>query len=127
MTGPDAGDRGGPLVAVRRGGEQCLGRLFIEWPDGHHLGPVLPILVTDQQQDRRAQGQPVADTSEDLGPVLLDRLAGTTSIASLSASQIDGDRLRRDGQSGRDALDRGPEGRAVRFTRGQESECAHPG
>ncbi len=125
VAGPDAGDRRRPLVAlVRRVGQ--LGRLLrAQRSDLHHPGPVLPIAVADEQEDRRSERPAVADPAEDLGPVLLDGLARPAAVAALATSQVDRDVVLGQGQAGRHALDRRPERRSVRLAGGQEPESGH--
>ena len=64
-------------------------RLVVERLDLHDLRPVLPVAVADEQQDRRAERPAVADAAEDLGAVLLDRLARAAAVAPLAAGQVD--------------------------------------
>ena len=68
---------------------------------------------------------PVADAGDDLGPVLLDRLARAAAVAALAAGEVDGELVGRQREPGRDALERDAERRAVRFAGGQEAESAH--
>ena len=77
------------------------GGLVVEWLDRHDLGPVLPVAVADEQQDRRAERQAVADAAEDLGPVLLDRLARAAAVAPLAAGEVDGEVVGGQGEPGR--------------------------
>jgi hypothetical protein len=67
VAGPDPGDRRRALVPV--GGRVAEGgrRLVVERLDGHHLRPVLPVAVADEQEDRRAERRAVPDPAEDLG------------------------------------------------------------
>ena len=122
---PDPGDRHRSLVALAGGVVECGRRRVIEGLHGHHLGPVLPVAVAHQEQDRRAEGRAVSDATQDLGPVLLDRLAGATAVALLAPDQVERDFVGRELQAGRNTLDRHPQGRAVRFAGGQEAECGH--
>ena len=64
----------------------------------------------------------MADPGEDLGPVLLDRLARAAAVAALAPGEVDRELVRGQGEAGRDALDRDAERLAVRFARGQEAE-----
>ena len=103
-----------------------LGRLVVaERLDLHDPRPVLPVAVGDLEQDRRAEGQPVADPRHDLGAVLLDGLAGAPAVAALTAGQVERDRVGGQGQAGRDPLDDDPQRPPVRFPGGQEAEPAH--
>ena len=63
---------------------QGVGRLVVQRPDLHDLGPVLPVAVADEQQHRRAERPAVAHAAEDLGPVLFDRLTGAAAVALLA-------------------------------------------
>ncbi len=67
----------------------------------------------------------MADAAEDLGPVLLDRLAGAAAVAALAPGQVHGERVGGQAQPGRDALERDAEGRPVRLAGRQEAEPAH--
>ena len=73
-----------PLVAALGLDAQGLGRLVVQRPDLHDLGPVLPVAIADEQQHRRAERPAVSDPAEDLGPVLLDRLTSAAAIALLA-------------------------------------------
>ena len=125
MAGTDPRDRGRPLVPVLGRGEQLVGLLVAERPDLHDPRPVLPVAVADEQQDRRAEGQAVPDAAEDLGAVVLDRLARAAPVPALAAGEVDRERVLGQRQPGRDALDGGAERRPVRFARGQEAEGSH--
>ena len=99
MAGPDAGHRRRPLVAVRRRPPRARGRLVVgQRLDLHDPGPVLPVAVGDEEQDRRAEGQAVADAADDLGPVVLDRLAGAAAVAALAPGEVDRERRPRSGR-----------------------------
>ena len=65
------------------------------------------------------------DPAQDLGAVLLDRLARAAAIALLAARQVDGDGVLRQHESGRDALDGGPERGSVRLPGREEAERRH--
>ena len=74
-------------------------------------GPVLPVPVADQEQDRRAERRAVADPAEDLGAVLLDRLARAAAVALLAAGEVDREGVGGQRQARRHALDRDARGR----------------
>ena len=78
--------------------------------------------LRDEEQDRRAERPAVADAADDLGPVLLDRLARAAAVAALAAGQVDRELVGRQRQPGRHALDRDAERRPVRLAGGQEAE-----
>ena len=125
MARPHPGDRCRPLVAPRRRVvEGCRG-IVVEWLDGHDPGPVVPVAVGDEEEDRRAECGAVADAGEDLGLVLFDRLAGAATVALLSPGKVDRERLGGQREAGRDALDRDAQGRPVRLAGGQETEGTH--
>ena len=125
VTGSDTGDRHRPLVAaVGERGELCR-RLVRQGLDRHDLGPVLPVAVRDREQDRRPERPTVPDTRDDLGPVVLDRLAGAATVAALPAPEVDSDLVGRHREAGRQPLDDDREASAVRFAGRQEAEPAH--
>ena len=69
----------------------------------------------------------MTDAGDDLGPVLLDRLAGAATVAPLASGEVDGDRLGGQGQPGRHALDDDPEarGRATPRRSGSGTRVGH--
>ena len=70
----------------------------------------------------------MANARQDLGPVVLDRLAGTAAVAALAAGEVD---ARSPSavtlEAGGHALERHAQGRSVRLAGGQEAEPAHLG
>ena len=92
--------------------------------DLHDPRPVLAVAVRDQQQDRRPERRPCRTPADDLGPVVLDRLARAAAVAALAPGQVDGEAASVSEQPGRHALDDHPERRAVGFARGQEAQSA---
>ena len=123
VAGPHAGDRRRPLVALVGGRGELAASASLERLDLHDLGPVLPVAVADQEQDRRAEGQAVADAGQDLGAVVLDRLARAAAVAALAAGEVDGELRRRSGR-GRPARPRSSPpapGRAIRRRSGTGS------
>ena len=125
VTGSHAGDRGRALVALDGRHLERRRRLVVERLDGHHLRPVLPVAIADEEQDRRAEGGPVPDAGHDLGAVLLDRLARAAAVAALPPGEVDRQLVGGQGEPRRDALDDRAERLAVRFARGQEAEGTH--
>ena len=94
--------------------------------DLHDARPVLPVPVSDQQQDGRSDRQAVADAGEYLGPILFDGSAPrTTPVAQLATGKIDCDLAGGQRQPGRHALDRGRDGGPVRLTGSQETQPSH--
>ena len=65
------------------------------------------------------------DPAEDLGAILLDRLARAAAVAPLPPGEVDREVVGRQRQAGRHALDRDAQRRAVRFAGGEESEGGH--
>jgi hypothetical protein len=125
VAGSDPGHRGRPLVPGGDEGEELLRVGVGERLDLHDPRPVLPVAVPDEEEDRRTQGPAVADPRDDLGPVLLDLLAGAATVAALPAAQVEGDGLGGKGQPGREALDGHPEEGAVGLAGGQEAKGRH--
>ena len=126
MARTHARDRRRPLVTTLGLRAKRLGRLVVERPHLHDLGPVVPVAVPDEEQDGRPERAAVPDPAQDLGAVLLDRLASAAAIALLAARQVDGDGVLRQREAGRDALDGGPERGSVRLPGGEEAERRHP-
>ena len=125
VAGPDAGDRCGTLVAVGRQRGELGGRRLVERLDLHHLRPVLPVAIGDEEEDRRTERHAMAHTGDDLGAVVLDLLARPAAIAALPAGEVDLEGIGREREPGRDALDRHAQRLAVRLARGQEAEGSH--
>ena len=125
VAGPDARHGRRALVAVGGGGCELGGLLVAERLDLHHPRPVLPVAIGDHQEDRRAERRPVADARDDLGPVVLDRLARPATVAALAPGEIDREHVGRQREPGRDAVERDPERGPVQFAGGQEAEAAH--
>ena len=94
--------------------------------DLHDRGPVLPVPVGDEEEDRRAERHAVADAGDDVGGVVLDRLAGAAPVAALAAGEVDRQLLGRQGEPGRHALDDHAERSAVRFAGRQPAQATHP-
>ena len=69
----------------------------------------------------------MADTAQDLRPVVLDCLARTAAVAALATGQVDRQPVGGEGQPGGDSFDRDAEGRTVLLAGCQESEPAHLG
>jgi hypothetical protein len=91
----------------------------------HHVFPVGPVAIGDQHGHRRAQGLARPEAGEPLDPVPLDLHPGAPAIALHSPGELSIDPLGRDGQAGRQALDDGDQGLAVRLACGGESEHRH--
>jgi len=88
VAGTHSRDRRRLLVATG-GLRGQLGRgLVRQRLDRHHLGPVLPVAVGDEEQDRRAERASVADAGDDLGPVGLDLLPGAAAVAALASREV---------------------------------------
>ena len=90
--------------------------------DRHGALPVLPVLVGNEQRDRRAGRHAVADAAQDLGAVGLDRHAAAAAVAELPPAQLRGDGREVEGQAGRNALEDRDERLSVRFAGGQKSQ-----
>ena len=121
----NARDRRRSLVAAVCGRQQLTGLRIGQRRHLHDLGPVLPVTVVDEQQDRRAEGRPMPDAAQDLGTVLLDRLARAPAVPALPAREVHRQRVLGQRQARRHALDRGAKGRSVQFAGGQEAEGGH--
>ncbi len=90
--------------------------------DDHRLLPVLPVLVRDQQRDRRAGRHAVANAAQRLRAIRFDRHAAAAAVAALAAAQLGGHRVDVDREARRHAFDDRHERLAVRFAGGQKSQ-----
>ena len=93
--------------------------------DRHHLGPVRPVAIPNEQEDRRTEGHSVSNATQDLGAVLLDRLARTAAVATLATREIDREVIGGERKPGGHALDGDAKRWSVRFAGCQEAEGAH--
>src|SRR5699024_7387485 len=66
------------LVAGARVDQQVLARDRI---DAHHLLPLRPLGVRDLDRERRAEGEPMAETAVDRQHVLLELLTAAAAVA----------------------------------------------
>src|SRR5207249_3892995 len=87
--------------------------------------PARRVAVLDEQQDRGPERQPVPDARDDPGPVVLDRLPGASTVATLAPGEIDDEVVLGQGEAGRDAIEGDPERRAMRLACREESEWGH--
>src|SRR6185369_8258432 len=127
VPGPDASDRGRPLVALA-GGRSELGCLVVGQPfDLHDPGPVVPVAIGDEQEQRRAERDAVADAARDVRLVVLDRLARTAAVATLASGEVDRQVIRPERQPGGHALDRDRQRPAMRFAGRQPAQASHTG
>src|ERR1043165_7637308 len=90
--------------------------------DRHHLSPVRPVLILDEQRDGRAEREAVADAAQDFGAVALDLHAPAAPVAPLPALKLAVDLLRVNGETRRQTLDDGDERATVRLTGCVEAE-----
>src|SRR5262245_24567932 len=62
--------------------------LEIAWLRGHDVCPVGPVFVFDEQGERRAERETVADAGQYLRMVFLDLHATAASVTELAATQL---------------------------------------
>ena len=86
--------------------------------DRQRLGPVLPVLVLDQDGDGRTNRVGVADAADDMGVIRLDLHAAAAAEALLAAPQLAVQGRNGDGNSSGQTRQRGDEALPVRFSRG---------
>ena len=90
----------------------------------HLLLPLRPLGVVDDDRDRRAEGEAVADAAEELDVVALEAHAGATAEPEAAAGELVADLLDGDGQARGQPLDHHREGGAVGLTGGQVTQHA---
>ena len=89
----------------------------------HRSLPVLPVAVLDDERDRRAERLAAADAADDPGRVVLDLLAFTPPVSTLTAAEVGVDVAGGvERHAGRQALDDHRELRAVRFAGREKSK-----
>ena len=92
--------------------------------DVHRVLPVLPILVANEQRDRRAGGLAAAHARQELRAIGFDRHAPAAAVAALAAAQLERDGIEIDRQSGGQPFEDRDETLSVRFTGRQKTQ--HP-
>ena len=90
--------------------------------DGQRFGPVLPVLVADEDGDGRADGVRVAHAGHNFGAVGLDLHAAAAAVALLAAPELAIDGVERDGDAGRESGQRRHQAFAVRLAGGLKSQ-----
>ncbi len=91
----------------------------------HHLAPVLPIAVADEQGQGAAQGEAVADAGGDLGVVVLDLLSLGAAVAALAAPEVALHVLLGQWEAGGQPLHYDGEALAVGLAGGKEAKFRH--
>ena len=86
--------------------------------DGQRFGPVLPVLVLDQDGDGRTDGVRVSDAADDVGVIGLDFHAAAAAVALLAAPQFAVDGRHGDGDSSGQPSQSGDKALPVRFSCG---------
>ena len=76
----------------------------ISGSDVHRALPVLPVLVGNEQRDRRAGRHAVADAAQRLGAIGLDGHPAPASVAGLAPAEFGGHGIEIDGETGRQCL-----------------------
>ena len=119
----DAGEIGVPRTRQRDRLRALALRLALGLPGAHPPEPVLVVAIRDDERERRAERDRVAQAGEHLDLVGLELLARAAPVALLAAAQVGVDRLTIEsqpcGQAGHDRNERRP----VRLPRGDEPEC----
>ena len=90
--------------------------------DVHRLLPVHPVAIADQQRDRRAGGDAVADAGEDLGAVAFDLHAAAAAVAALAAAELSVERVDIELEARGHAVHGDDQRLAVRLASGQKSQ-----
>ena len=85
--------------------------------DGHDVGPLGPLAVSDCQSDGAAQGHTRTDAGQDLELVALYLHPWPTPVSVTSTGELVSDRLGRDVQAGRETLEDRDERGPMRFAR----------
>src|SRR6185369_2910981 len=106
MAGPRACDR---LLVILR---------TVDVLDGQRLGPILPILVLDQDGDRRTNGMRVSDSADNVRVICLDFHAPAAAEPLLAPPQFPVDRRDGDRNSGGQPGQSGDKALPVRFSCG---------
>src|SRR5437667_11595381 len=75
-------DTAGQVSVTRTRNRDWLRRLAVRLYR-HHLLPMLPIFILDENADRRPSGKPIANAGNDARAVVLDLLPATAAIALL--------------------------------------------
>ncbi len=94
---------------------------------GHHVLPVGPVAIGNQQRNGRAQRLAGAHPGEPLDCVALDLHSGAPAVALHPSAQLVIDRAGAERQAGRQPLDNGHQAPAVRLSRSCETEVGHGG
>jgi DNA-binding NtrC family response regulator len=92
------------------------------WLGEHRLLPVHPILVADQQRDRRPGCRTLPHPREDLGVVAFNRHPAAAPIAALPTPELRVDRAEVELEAGGHAVERRDEGLPVRLTSGEKPQ-----
>jgi hypothetical protein len=95
------------VTRPRRPHRPALGLLRVDLPGVHDLCPAGEVAVFDDQDQRAAQGDPPAEPTGDLDPVVLDPLPRAAAESVLAAGQPAVKLGAVEGQPGREALDDG--------------------
>ena len=101
-----------------RAGGTCR-RLFL---GVHRLLPVFPVLVANQQRDRRAERFAGAHARKDLGLVGLDGHPAAAAVAALAPLQLLGDGVEVESKAGRHAFENGDEALAMRLAGSEKTQ-----
>ena len=88
----------------------------------HRLLPVFPVLVANQQRDRRAERFAGAHARQNLGLVGFDRHAAAAAVPALAPLELLGDGVEIDMQSGRHALENDDQPLAVRLAGSEKTQ-----
>src|SRR5699024_4881108 len=100
------------LVAGARVDQQVLARHRI---GAHHLLPLRPLGVRDLDRERRAEGEPMAETAVDRQHVLLELLTAAAAVAEPAPGERRLQIVTGQLDAGGDAVEQGDEGGAVGF------------
>ena len=115
-------------VSVARTRQRHRLRAFPVWlalrlPRAHPPRPVLVVEIADDEGERRAERQSLAQAGQHLDGVGLELLARTTSVAELPPPQVGIDRGAVEPKARGQAGEHGHERGSVRLSCGDEAEC----
>ena len=94
---------------------------FLHGIHAHNRGPVDPILVFDGHGDGAAEGAPVADAGNHVGPILLNLHPTAPAVAPLTARHLRPDVVLAYGKAGRHSFDDDHQALPVGFSGGKKS------
>ncbi len=102
------------MTGTRRGDTLVFGRITLL--NGQGFGPVLPVVVGQQERDGRADGLAVTHAAENARGIALDAHAPAAAVALLPSPEFAIDERQIDGNAGRHARKQRDQRLSVRFS-----------